>query len=61
MVWVVFLRDFDFDPDAFAGRVTIAYKAGTEENITRECLAKAKAASAAQTIRPKKRVPKNGG
>lgn len=37
MVWVSFTSDFDFSPAAKNGHVTIAYKAGTTANVTREC------------------------
>ena len=40
-MWVRFARDFDFSPAAHGGRVTIAYKAGTVANVTRECERKA--------------------
>lgn len=47
MAWVRFLADFDFSPDAFGGRVTMAFKAGMVENVTRECATAAFAASRA--------------
>lgn len=37
MVWVSFDSDFDFSPEAKKGHVTVAYKAGTTANVTREC------------------------
>lgn len=37
MAWVRFTADFDFSPKAKNGWVTLAYKAGTVENVTREC------------------------
>lgn len=37
MPWVEFTKDFDFSPSARNGRVTMAYKAGTVANVTREC------------------------
>lgn len=37
MVWVSFTSDFDFSPAAKKGHVTVAYKAGTTANVTREC------------------------
>lgn len=48
MAWVVFTGDFDFSPEARKGVVTIAYKAGTTGNVTRECLEKAVAAGKAK-------------
>jgi hypothetical protein len=36
-MWVRFTGDFDFSPAAFGGRSTIAYRAGMELNVTREC------------------------
>jgi hypothetical protein len=56
MAWVRFLANFDFEPDARGGRVSLAYKAGQEVNVTRECAAKAIAAGKAKAIRPKKRT-----
>lgn len=55
MVWVKFTLDFDFSPAARKGLVTIAYKAGVTENVTRECADKAVAAGRA------KRTTKPGG
>lgn len=46
-MWVRFTRDFDFDPPARGGLVTLAYKGGTVVNVTRECARLAKAAGAA--------------
>jgi hypothetical protein len=43
-MWLRFDKDFNFSPDAKAGRVSIAYKAGMVQNVTRECAEKAKAA-----------------
>ena len=40
-MWLSFTADFDFSPAARRGRVTIAYKAGTVANVTRECADKA--------------------
>lgn len=42
MVFVRFEDPFDFTPDADR-RITVAYKPGTEANVTRECVAKAEA------------------
>lgn len=43
-MWIRFTRDFDFSPAAKGGCVTIAYKAGMTENVTRECATLAVAA-----------------
>lgn len=51
---VRFTADFDFDPDAFDGRVTIAYRAGQEKTVTRECAAKAKAAGRGEIVEQQK-------
>jgi hypothetical protein len=57
-MWVRFTADFDFSPAAFGGRSTIAYKAGMELNVTRECAAAAKAAGKAVAGRkPRKDAP----
>jgi hypothetical protein len=45
-MWFRFEKDYDFSPDAKGGRVTIAYKAGMVQNVTRECAEKAEAAGA---------------
>lgn len=45
-MWFRFDRDFDFSPVERGGRVTIAYKAGMVQNVTRECADAAKKASA---------------
>lgn len=53
MVWVKFAKDFDFSPAARKGWVTLAYRAGAIENVTRECADQAIAAgSAKRTTRP---------
>ncbi|MBL0374032.1 hypothetical protein JJB09_18585 [Rhizobium sp. KVB221] len=53
MAWVLFKADFDFSPAARNGWVTIAYKAGTIANVTRECAGLALAADRAEkTGRP---------
>jgi hypothetical protein len=44
LMWFRFEKDFNFSPDAKGGRVSIAYKAGMVQNVTRECAEKAKAA-----------------
>lgn len=36
-MWVRFTADLDFSPAARKGWVTLAYKAGTTANVTREC------------------------
>lgn len=43
---IPFEKDFDFSPDAKNGMVTVAYKAGEEYTLTRECHQKAFAAGA---------------
>lgn len=53
MAWVRFSRDFEFDPPARGGRVTIRYRAGGAYNVTRACAIRAKAEGAAvATVRP---------
>lgn len=37
MPWVRFTAPFDFSPAALGGRSTVAYPAGMERNVTREC------------------------
>jgi hypothetical protein len=54
-MWVKFLADFDFSPTARGGNVTIAYRAGSVENVTRECFDLAKAAKAVEAVKPPKR------
>lgn len=56
MAWVMFLADFDFEPEAHSGRVAVAYKAGREVSVTRECAEKAIAAGKAKPIKPKRRA-----
>ena len=41
---VAFIKDFDFSPKRPHGHITIAYKAGMKESVTRECVAAAKKA-----------------
>lgn len=41
-----FLRDFDWQPDRYQGRVTVVIRPGIQQ-VTRECAAKAIAAGAA--------------
>lgn len=50
-MWVRFVRDFDFSPAERKGRVTIAYKDGTEKNVTQECADQAIAAGAATLMK----------
>lgn len=60
MAWVTFTADFDFSPAARKGMVTIAYKAGTTDNVTRECLELAIAAGTAKrTTSPKAKPVEN--
>lgn len=49
---VRFLADFDFSPAARGGRVTIAYRAGVVANVTRECLALARALGRIEDVVP---------
>lgn len=37
MAWMKFTKDFDFSPADLNGHVTVAYKADTTVNVTREC------------------------
>jgi len=48
---VKFSRDFDFSPAAWKGLHTIAFKAGEEKVVTRECAAAAVAAGAGAVVR----------
>lgn len=50
-MWVKFTKDFDFSPAARKGAVTIAYKAGMEQNVTRECYEAALAVKKAQRLK----------
>lgn len=43
---VTFVKDFDWNPVRFGGRVTMAFKAGVTLTITRECAAAARKAGA---------------
>lgn len=54
-MWVRFLADYDFSPSARNGNVTLAYRAGTIANVTRECFDLAKAAKAAEPVKSPKR------
>jgi hypothetical protein len=49
---ILFVKDFDFSPEAKNGTVTVAYKAGQEYSVTREAHRKAFAAGAV-TVPPK--------
>jgi hypothetical protein len=53
-MWFRFTRDFDFSPAAKAGRVTVAYKAGMVQNVTRECADAAEKAGAGSRTKPVK-------
>lgn len=53
MPWIRFVKDFDFVPAHHKGHVTVAYKAGSEKNVTRECAEQAHAAKAAKEIERK--------
>ena len=44
MPWIEFTDDFDFTVPNRAGRITVAYKRGMVENVTRECADRVKAA-----------------
>jgi hypothetical protein len=57
-VWVRFVGDFDFSPAAFKGRVTLAYKAGTEANVIRECAALAIPAGKAVELKRENHQPR---
>lgn len=53
MPWIRFSADFDWSPPAYRNRVTIAYKAGMVQLVTRACADKATAKGAASpTKRP---------
>lgn len=47
---VRFLRDFDWSPPERGGRLTLAFKAGTEILVRRICAAEAIAAGAAEPV-----------
>lgn len=47
-MWVRFTADFDFSPVEFSGLVTVAYKAGTVENVPTACADLALAAGKAE-------------
>jgi len=55
-MWVRFERDFDFAPAALKGRSTVAYKAGTVQNVTRECAEAAKKADAGSPTKSPKEI-----
>lgn len=60
-MWVRFTADFDFSPAAHGGRVTLAYKAGTLDNVTRECADLAIAAGRAVKAKsPREKEPVDG-
>lgn len=56
-VRVRFGRDFDFSPAAMRGAVTIAYKAGDELPVTRECADAAVKDGAGEVVKAKARKP----
>jgi hypothetical protein len=50
---VTFTADFDFEPSALNGLVTIAYRQGGTYVVTRECAGKAiVAGKASETVKP---------
>lgn len=49
-MWIRFCRDFDWSPPVQGGRVTVAYRAGTTKNVTRDCADQAKLAGAATDV-----------
>lgn len=53
-MWFRFTSDFDFSPAERGGRVTVAYKAGMVQNVTRECADAAEKAGAGSRTRPVK-------
>ena len=53
-VRVTFAADFDYSPSAYRGGVTIAYLAGQERSVTREC---AEAAVKAGALKPTETGP----
>lgn len=53
-MWFRFTRDFDFSPVERSGRVTIAYKAGMLQNVTRACAEAAEKAGAGSPTKPEK-------
>jgi len=57
MARVRFTADFDYKPTA---RVTVAYKAGMEVTVKRDCAAKAVTAGKAVVISPAKRGASRG-
>jgi hypothetical protein len=60
-MWVRFTSDYDFSPAARNGRVTVAYKAGMVQNVTRECATLAVAAEkAVRTNSPCAKEPADG-
>jgi len=58
-----FDKDFDFDPPAYKGMVTKAYKAGATELVTQECAEAAKAAGVGEEAadRPDTKAAKADG
>lgn len=58
MTWVCFTANFDFSPAALGGRSTVAYLAGMEMNVTRECAEQAIAAGKAEGM--EREIPEPG-
>lgn len=61
MTKVHFTDDFDFSPEARKNRVTICYKRGMVETVTRECAEKAIAAGKAEEVKPRKAAETDDG
>ncbi len=53
---VRFSRDFDFSPAALKGLHTIAFKAGDEKVVMRECADAAVAAGAGEIVKDRRKV-----
>lgn len=60
-MWVRFTADLDFSPAAKKGWVTIAYKAGSTTNVTRECAELALRLGRAVRVAAPKRGEADGG
>lgn len=52
---VRFTGDFDWSPPEFNGRVTLAFKAGTEDTVTTPCAEAAVASGKAIKVAPKRK------
>ncbi|MBN9018728.1 MAG: hypothetical protein J0H11_15045 [Rhizobiales bacterium] len=61
MARVRFLADFDYSPAALRGMVTVAYKAGAEETVTRDCAAAAVKAGKAERLPALKKAKADDG